>query len=307
MFNWVLNTPVDVSMCVLNSQSKFTWPIIDNTFSFLDMFSLIYVCASFIVTSAYPARDVDKFPCHEYLDTISDWPDGFRGMLELPVVEDMQILPKEMKTGDVVLTFNKSINTLDIPEGEHTFRKVADNKEFRIFIKFKNQLKRLRKGDVFSLDISVHFQRYLKGSIGLSGIDFGKFHCPPEVEKPREYPDCNDYIHMIDNTPPDGFRAEIQIPVNYTMNGWNMEIGFTKELLTLDVPNGIRTPLVRNVKVYSIENREYNGFIKAYSIFRLEFMVHFDRNRFKKRFVKINYIRFGFFQCRNKSAIEHFH
>ena len=271
------------------------------------MFTLIYVCASFIVTSAYPARNVDKFPCHEYLDIISDWPDGFRGMLELPVVEDMHILPKELQNGDVVLTFNKSINTLDIPEGDHASRKVVENKEFRIFIKFKNQLKRLRKGDVFSLDISVHFYRYLKGSIGLSRIDFGKFHCPPEVEKARDYPDCNDYIHMIDNTPPDGFRAEIQIPVNYTMNGWNMEIGFTKKMLTLDVPNGIRTPLARNVKVYSIENREYNGFVKAHSIFRLEFMVHFDRNRFKKRFVKVNYIRFGLFQCRNKSAMEYFH
>ena len=254
---------------------------------------------SFAFVNGRPARDILKFPCHEYLDIISEWPDGFRGMLELPVKQKMWSFANLFKDGHVIIRFNKSINTLDVPEEDHGLRKVSsDGMEYRIFIKFLNKLKFLKEGDVFSLDISVHHQRWMKGKIGIVAIKFGNFVCPEPVDAVPNYPSCDAYIRMIDNTPPDGFRAEFMIPVNYTMNGWNMEVGFTKEILVLDAPQGIRMPSVRNVKVFSIENRDYNGFIKKNSIFCLEFMVHFDRHRFKKRYVKVNYIRFGLFQCR---------
>lgn len=254
--------------------------------------TLCFVCAN-------PARDVIKFPCHEYLDIISDWPDGFRGMLELPVLQKMNPLPENMQNGHVIIKFNRSINTIDIPEEDYALRNESyDNKEFKLFIKFTQKLKALSICDVFSLDISMHHERWMKSKIGIIGLSFGNFICPEPVDTVPIYPSCDAYIHMIDNTPADGFRAELMIPVNYTMNGWNMEIGFTKEILTFDVPQGIRMPSVRNVKVFTIENREYNAFVNKNSIFRLEFLVHFDRHMFKKRYVKVNYVRFGLFQCR---------
>merc|ERR1719378_78604 len=270
------------------------------------VFPLLFLSLFGIVVMR-PARDVGKFPCHAFLDILNEWPDGYRGMLELPVLQKMSPYPVDLfKNGHIVLKFNRSLNALDIPEGDHSLRKVSDdNREYRIFIKFTNQLRSLHMNDYFSLDMTIHHQRWMKGKIGITGIQFGKFQCPePKIEEIK-YPNCDQYIRMIDNTPPDGYRAEFNIPVNYTMKGWNMEVGFTKEILVLDVPQGIRTPAARNVKIFSIENREYNGFIKKNSIFKLEFMVHFDRNRFKKRYVKINYIRFGTFQCRLPSFEHH--
>jgi len=266
------------------------------------IFLFLAVATSFLL--ATPARDVEKFPCHAYLDIINDWPDGFRGMLELPVFQQMSPFPESMQDGHVILNFNRSLNALDIPEGDHSKRKVLkNNQEYHVFIKFVNQLTRLKKGDIFSLDISLHHQRWMKGRIGITGIQFGNFICPEPVDKEVTYPDCSKYIEMIDNSPPDGYRAAIKIPVNYTMNGWNMEVGFAKPILVLDVPQGVRTPAARNVKIFNIENREYNGFVKKDSTFRLEFMVHFDVNRLKKRDVKINYIRFGIFECRLPSFV----
>lgn len=261
---------------------------------------LLHVLLSSIFLSgvvSYPARDVDKFPCHKYLDIISDWPDGFRGMLELPVLEDMNVLPDEIKKGDVYMNFNKPIYTLDVPQGDRSKRKEKERKDYVVFIKFKRELIRLRKGDIFSLDISVHFDRKEKGRIGITSLQFGRFLCP-KIDKIPPIPHCGEFIRLIDNTPPDGFRAEVRIPVKYEMKGWNMELGFTKELLVLDVPQGIRTPTERNVKMFYIQNRQYNGLIKANATFQLEFMAHFDRNVIKKKDVRVNYIRLGVFECK---------
>jgi len=249
--------------------------------------------------ACWPARNVKRFPCHKHLDIISDWPDGFRGKLILPVLEDMQVLPDSMKDGDVKLKFNHAIQTLDVPEGEHSRRKVVANKDFSLFIKFKHQLKILRNGDNFELDISVHFNRALKGKVGISQIDFASFHCPVVAEEEPKLPDCSGYVRKIDNTFPDGYRAELyNIPVKTKMRGWNLELGFKNDLFVLDVPHGVRTPNERNTKKFYIENREYNYLLKPNSKFELEFTVHFDRNKYKKSSMYVNYIRLADFECR---------
>ena len=197
--------------------------------------------------SCWPARNVKKFPCHKHLDIISDCPDGFRGKLILPVLEDMKVLPEGMKDGDVKIKFTEAIQTLDVPEGNHALRKVIDSKDYSLFIKFKDLLTVLRKGDTFELDISVHFDRALKGKVGISQIDFASFHCP--TVRAESFPDCSAYVRKLDNTFPDGYRAELyNIPVKTTMRGWNLELGFSNRLFVLDVPNGMRTHQMKEIK-----------------------------------------------------------
>lgn len=245
-------------------------------------------------TSAYPARDVKKFPCHKYLDIISNWPDGFRGILKLPVLDVVKNMRDKMQNGDVILTFNKSITTLDIPQGDHQKRKVdSKRKEYRVFIKFQHELTRLRKGGVFKLDISVHFPRWKKGNTGISAIQFGDFHCPSVAPTPPPIPTCG--VRMIDNTPPDGYRAQMLIPIGKeTHTKWDVEVFFTRPLQTFDVPSAVKIdPQARDVQVFKMHNRSYNNRIVGPTTFPLEFMVHFDRNRHKKRDVKIGYIKFN--------------
>lgn len=245
------------------------------------------------VYSHYSA-DLNKFPCHKYFKVIDDWPDGFRGKLKLPVVDNLFLqLPEVMKNGHVIITFNKPIRTLDIPDGDMARRRVYGNMEYHIFMGSLSKLMRLRPGNIFELEISVHYdRRYANGQIGISAIDFGSFNAPLAPPTPQ-LPKCAELIQMIDNSSPDGYRAEIRIPVQRAMTSWEMEIGFTRRVLVLDVPQGISQPQRRNVKYFYISNREYNGFIRAHSTFKLEFMVHFDRNRVEKKAMKINFIKFG--------------
>ena len=42
-----------------------------------------------------------------------------------------------------------------------------------------------------------------------------------------------------------------------------------------------------------IKNRSYNGYTNA-GLFNLEFTMHFDRNQFKKRDVKVAKVRFDY-------------
>ena len=53
---------------------------------------------------------------------------------------------------------------MTVLSGDHALRRVSDDKrEYRIFIKFTNQLRILRVNDYFSLDITIHHERWMKG------------------------------------------------------------------------------------------------------------------------------------------------
>ena len=158
-------------------------------------------------TAVVEARRKPKFPCHRYrvIESGSDWPDGYRAKLNLPVVKAVKLMKKKMKGGDVIITFNKPITRLDAPQTDTSKQQVSDDgKTYSLFVKFpEKEFGNKKKGQTFTLDISVHHPRSMKRGFGIVGLQFGEFLCPP---KPK-LPECQ--IEMIDNAQVDGFQVKV--------------------------------------------------------------------------------------------------
>jgi len=264
------------------------------------MIRLFVVLLLVAKVASFKALDTKKFPCHKYLNIISDWPDGFRGKLNLPAIKKVKYMKEAMKAGDIILTFNKPIRTFDAPQTDQSKQIVSeDGKKYSVFIKFRSVLNGLNKGQSFHFDISVHFPRSEKGKIGIVAIQFGDFLCPVPEPTMATLPVCN--IEKIDNSQPDGYRAKMLVPIGETSyKKWNLEISFTRPILVLDVPHAEKeNPSARNVKVFKVHNLRHNGHGKG-PTFELEFMVHFDRNAVAKKDVKISQIKFnGEIKCQS--------
>ena len=250
-----------------------------------------------------------KFQCDQRLTIKDDWADGFRGILSLPVLDEVANMKEEMGKSDVSISFNQPIIMLDVPQFDQNKQVISnERKTYSNVVKFASlELDHLKKDDVFKVDMTVHFPRSEKGNIGLVGLQFGKFRCPqPKPEKLAQVrlPPCR--IQMIDNSPTDGYRAKMLVPIGKSHHDeWVVEVGFTRPLLTLDVPDAVNmNPDDRNVDVFELQNREHNGEVHG-PIFKLEFTTHFDEKKVKKKDVKISEVYFnGELKCQNRNKIK---
>lgn len=67
---------------------------------------------------------------------------------------------------------------------------------------------------------------------------------------------------------------------------------FSRPVMRVDAPDGLRSPSGAG-ESFMITNRSYNGYTSA-GLFYMEFTMHFDRNQFKKKDVKVAQVRFDY-------------
>ena len=114
-----------------------------------------------------------------------------------------------------------------------------------------------------------------------------------------DLPTCE--VKKIDNTPTDGYRAKMLVPIgDVSYKSWDLEVSFTRPILTFNVPHAEKEdPSARNVTVFEVHNLRHNGDGEG-PLFKLEFMVHFDRSTVEKKDVKISQIKFnGDIKCQS--------
>lgn len=246
-----------------------------------------------------------NFRCGHFFEVFDEWQDGYRGMLRLPVLDHFTKMKDEMQNGDVIVRFTQPVFAVDIPKTEKRREVVSpDGRTYRNFIKFKyNELWRLQKGDVYELEMTVHFSQYQKGKIGVEALQFGKFKCPAikATARPQSVlPPCR--IIKVDDSEPDGYRANMTIPIGLKhYYEWNVEVQFNRPLLSFDVADAEKiNPQERNVYLFKMYNRPYNGDMWGPWL-NLQFMVHFDDLKVKKKHVDIYQIKFnGEVKCRSR-------
>ena len=105
---------------------------------------------------------------------------------------------------------------------------------------------------------------------------------------------CENYM-IIRNSFPDGFRAELNLPVMVQKNGWKIIMEFDKNVTVLDVPNANILDGKTSKAKFILENLQHNKVMNATSTFDFEFTVHYPRLMYPKP--KLKSVHFDPFVC----------
>ena len=100
---------------------------------------------------------------------------------------------------------------------------------------------------------------------------------------------------IIRDSFPDGFRAELNLPVMANKDGWKIIMEFDKNVTVLDVPNADIVNGKTNKATFRLKNLLHNKYMKANSTFDYEFIVHYSRSLNPKP--RLKSVRFDPFIC----------
>eukprot|EP00794_Sanderia_malayensis_P007297 gene7297-8113_t len=119
----------------------------------------------------------------------------------------------------------------------------------------------------------------------------------PVSTSPSLFPKCDSKIVSQIDSGPDYFKVQLDLPVETAMDGWRLEILFTKPIQHL---SNFPAQLVeeRNKQYYVLQNFQHNRHLQP-GVFSMIFMAHYDRNY---ETPKVAMLEFGSFVCKIDDA-----
>eukprot|EP00111_Clytia_hemisphaerica_P024153 TCONS_00071202-protein len=184
--------------------------------------------------------------CESYLTKISNWPDGYRGILNLPVLE-------QMHGWNIKITFTHNVRNFDTAYGD-----VRRTSMQEYNIKNRPHNGNLRSPGTFRFDFTIHHDRSTKQWLRIKSIQFGSFSCgmggnpttiapttiapttnipttnapttnPPTTTTTEQaiLPTCEEFITVI-QTKPTSELFDLRLPIIESSKGWLLNVGWTK-------------------------------------------------------------------------------
>ena len=213
--------------------------------------------------------------CGQYMQKINSFPDGYRARLNLPVLE-------AMNGWKVEIEFDKNIRVFDTPTG-NLENGVKSGRKITILNYIHNR--NLRASSKFGVEFTVHYQRGMIPPPKIDKIVFGNFTCEAKEEEVvkeecvfrNELPLCNSLLKKV-NVWPDGYSAKLTLPVEKSVDSWELLLIFNKPIKVLDFPQGDLENKLNSTE-FKIKSKDYNGNLMEGKSVTFDLTVHYERGQ----------------------------
>ena len=246
--------------------------------------------------------------CNSLIQKISIWPDGYRAKVTVPV-------NNATNSWKMLLIFNKNIQVLDFPQGD--LQSKVNNTEFTV--KSKDYNGKLKAGTTFTFDMTIHYKRgqtwtnlvaiifdpagYICANEKYREILYNRYKGVrlPEAIAPSSKKSCEDNLKYAVRFP-DGFTAEMTLPVAKDMSGWKVLVKFDQNVTTLDIADADILGAKKSGNSFSLVNKQHNSRLAKGAKLKLTFTVHYHRTLDPKP--QITEIKFEGFECESSAAAQ---
>ncbi len=220
--------------------------------------------------------------CDAYIKVSNRFPDGYRGIMNVPVLA-------AQNGWNLLLQFDKNVKTLDVPNAN--IQNGIKNGSRFILTHLRHNM-HLPAGRNLTQEFVVHFTRNERPTPKINRMQLGEFACEPAREIDNtdqnspgqcvsnmpapQIPDCIDNSRIVSQWS-EGFKVELSIPVQRAVPAWKMVIFFGSPVMVLTFPHGnILTN--RNNTEFIIGNKDYNARLQAGKVFKVELTVRYFRS-----------------------------
>ena len=264
-------------------------------------FSIMKTLLSVIVILVWPISQVNSTKqqqdgsksCDSYLRKISDFPDGYRAYLKLPILESTN------SGWTMKIKYSHKIRNFDTSMGD--VRRLPGDRE--VHLKNRPHLKKLTSPGTFSLDFTIHHLRNVKKSIHIESIEFGSFRCGAGgsggggVVKDT----CEEFISIIDiDSKHQLFDVRLPILEEETTQPWILEMGWTKPLACFKHNGASTISQQQQWSKFKVVSKNVE-ILKTDQMFVKRFDVSFKQNQGRSY---VNWIKFGKFECRGYNTVQ---
>ena len=213
--------------------------------------------------------------CRHHIQKIQSYPDGYQARLALPVLE-------ATNKWKVEIEYNKNISVFDTADG-NLENDVKSGLKITVTNYIHNGVLQIHSKLV--INFNVHFPREIDPPPRISKISFGKFFCQSEDQGvvkegcvfANSLPLCANFMTKV-NTWKDGFHAKLTLPINRSVNSWQLLLIFNKQITVLDFPNGNLENKV-NSQEFKITSKIYNGKQIEGGTVTFDLTVHYERGQ----------------------------
>eukprot|EP00794_Sanderia_malayensis_P007296 gene7296-8112_t len=220
--------------------------------------------------------------CDTYIQIINEFPDGYRGVLTVPVLADQN-------GWNIQVYFDKHVSTLDVPNANVQRRiKKYHGSSFNLTHLLHNM--DLKVGTNTTQDFVVHFSRYERPRPKIQKIQLGAFVCEPETPKTTVQPlPVNDQCvstMTIPNCTSDvritrryaqGYDMELGVLIKKSVSAWKLAIFFNVPVMILRVPDANIVTNINNTQ-FVIASKDNKGRLQPGQMFKLQFSVNLFRS-----------------------------
>ena len=250
----------------------------------------LFVIITLLAISAIKASSQDEKSCDAYLQMISDFPDGYRAHLTLPVLENMP------NGWTIKITYTEPLRNFDTSMADVT-RSSRD-----VSLVPRPQYQSLKSPGSFKLDFTIHHARDIKKSMRIASIEFGSFRCGAGSGGLTET--CEKFVSIL-NEDLNHQLFDLHLPISENNNNvaWQLQMGFTKPLSCF---KHLGASILTQIPSQTTNEHDWTTFrvvstIPEHLKSEKMFVKRFD-TKFKNRAV-VSWIKFGKFECRgNKLA-----
>ena len=236
--------------------------------------------AVFLASLLFGANTADATKsCESYLRKISDFPDGYRGYLSLPILENMQ-------SWQVKISFTHDVRNFDVPEGD---KKRTEPRTLTIVNRPHNG--KLKSPGTFRFEYTIHHSRNVKKALKIASVEFGSFRCGAGGGGGVKQP-CYEFISVIKKRN-DGELFSLRLPILEETNGWSLSITWTRPVKCLTYQGPVRLSSSNGMKMFTYVSKSPEQLKKETMFVRTLDVTYVDSSTP----AYINEIRFGKFHC----------
>lgn len=251
---------------------------------------ILFMSISLGSTTKQQQQD-DTKTCDSYLRKISDFPDGYRAYLKLPILESTTNgWTMKIKYSQKIRNFDTAMADVNRLQGDR-----------EIHLKNRPHLKRLTSPGTFSLDFTIHHSRDVKKSIHIESIEFGSFRCGTGNGGGGVKDTCEEFISIIEvDSKHQLFDVRLPILEEQTTQPWILEMGWTKPLACFKHNGGSTISQQKQWSKFKIVSKNVE-ILKTDQMFVKRFDVSFKVSEGRSY---VNWIKFGKFECRGYNGVQ---
>ena len=241
------------------------------------------------LASATKKQQEDAKSCEFYLSKISDFPDGYRANLKLPILQNMS------QGWTMKIKYTQEIRNFDTAMAD--VNRLSGNQE--VYLKNRPQYRVLKSPGTFTLDFTIHHGRNIKKSIRIESIEFGSFRCGSGSAGAGEN-SCEEFISIVSiDSKHQLFDVRLPILVAKTNKPWLLEMGWTKSLSCFTHHGASTITQQKHWSTFRVVSKFADETLKTDQLFVKRFNVTFNIAR-----SYVNMMKFGKFECNGNKSIQ---